>query len=274
MKLDQVEKNILFEGIFQKFGYDFRRYADASIDRRLEHILGNYGLNNLIELLNHIFKSQDNFREFIDLVTIGTTEFFRDPEFFKAIRTEVIPHLKTFSRINVWHAGCSTGEEVISLAMIFKEEGLQDRTTVYATDISEAALKVASKGTYDLSKFKDFNKKYLEAGGEKTPSDYYTAEYGLGRFDPSLLKNVVFSRHNLATDSNFIEAHLILCRNVIIYFNRELQDRVFRLFATSLSSQGVLTIGPKESIIFSKEGELFRSFQNQKSMYTLKRVGL
>lgn len=270
--IDPIEKNIFFEGIYQKYGHDFRNYADASIERRLEFILQHFNVDNLIELLNLLFQSSDVYKKFIDQITIHTTEFFRDPDFFQTLRSEVVPILKTFSRINIWHAGCSTGEEVISLAILLKEEGLQERTTVYATDICENSLKIASKGTYDLSKLKDFNKKYLEAGGLQIPSEYYTAEYGLGRFDSNLLSNVVFSTHNLATDANFIEAHLIICRNVIIYFNRKLQDRVFRLFAKSLASQGVLGLGPKESIVFSKEGKLFTPLNDSRSLYKLRRL--
>lgn len=271
--IDPIEKRLFLEGIYQKFGYDFRNYAEASIERRLRFIMDVFEVKSLLELLHMVFHSQTEFKKLLNHMTIHTTEFFRDPSFFKTIREEVVPILKTYNSINVWHAGCSTGEEVISLAILFKEEGLDNKTTVYATDISENALKTARKATYDLSKFKDLNKNYVASGGTETPSQYYTAEYGLGRFDPSLIKNVVFSTHNLATDGNFIEAHLIICRNVIIYFDSTLQDRVFRLFANSLANQGILGLGPKESVQFSAEGKLYTPLKDIKGLYHLRRVG-
>jgi len=241
--IDAIERHLFLEGVFLKYGYDFRQYAGASLDRRLSALLDKFQTKSLIQILNRILESSDAFREVLPYLTINTTEFFRDPAFFKTLRESVIPVLKTYSRISIWIAGCSTGEEVLSIAIILQEEGLLKRATIHATDINPVVLKKAKEGIFELASMASFNKNYVAAGGTKSPSEYYTAEYGLVRFDPKLLESAVFSEHNLVTDSPFIEAQLILCRNVLIYFNRALQNRAFQLFAQTLSFRGFLGIG-------------------------------
>lgn len=270
INIDPIEKMLFFEGIFLKYGYDFRQYAAASLDRRLAFILDKFKVDSPLLLLKQALDSSDAYREILNNLTIHTSEFFRDPHFFRSLREQVLPILKTYSKLNIWVAGCSTGEEVISLAIMLREEGLQERSTIYATDINSHVLKIAEQAIYELPRLKNFNKNYVASGGTQTPSQYYSAEYGHIRFDPTLLRNVVFSQHNLATDANFIEAHLILCRNVLIYFNSDLQNRVFRLFARSLAFRGFLGIGTKETLQFSKSSKFFKEVDNARNIYTLK----
>lgn len=270
MIVDPVERHLFLEGIFLRYGYDFRQYAEASLNRRLANLLVEYKTKSLLDVLKVVLDSPDRFREILPSLTINTSEFFRDPLFFRTLREHVIPVLKTYSKISVWIAGCSTGEEVLSTAILLKEEDLYKRATVHATDINPEVIKRAKGGIYELSNMQTYNRNYVLAGGTKSPSEYYTAEYGLARFDPSLLENVVFSEHNLVTDAGFLEAHLILCRNVLIYFNRALQDRALRLFAESLAFRGFLGIGPKESIRFSELSTYFEKLRPDQNIFTLK----
>lgn len=268
MRIDPVERHLFFEGLLLRYGHDFRQYAEASLDRRLVNLLNHYQTKSLLSLLKMAFEDADVFRQVLSLLTINTTEFFRDPKFYKTLRESVIPVLKTYPQITIWSAGCSTGEEVLSLAILLKEEGLENRTTIYATDISPTVLKTAREGIYDASCIPVFNRNYSQAGGTNSPSEYYSAEYGLVRFNQNLLKNVVFSDHNLATDSVFVEAHLVLCRNVLIYFSRDLQDRVLGLFSKSLVHKGFLAIGPKESLRFSKVANLFQQVESGENIFS------
>lgn len=270
MNIDPVERHLFLEGIFLRYGYDFRAYAEASLNRRLSALLIRYDADSLIDLLGGVLRSSDKFRDVLPYLTINTTEFFRDPAFFRSLRETVFPRLMTYPKLNIWVAGCSTGEEVLSLAIALREENLLKRTTIYATDINPNVLKAAKTGIFELTSMQAFNLKYVQAGGSKSPSDYYTAEYGLARFDLSLLSDVVFSEHNLVTDSPFVEAHLILCRNVLIYFNREIQDRAFDLFARSLVFKGYLGIGSKESLRFSASSPLFEAVDARQNIYALK----
>lgn len=268
--LDTVEKHLFLEGIFLKYGYDFRQYAESSLNRRLTAIQDRFRTDNLLDILKKILESNEVFREILPILTINTTEFFRDPTFFRTLRETVLPMLKTYPRIQVWSAGCSTGEELLSLAMMLKEEGLYDRSTIYATDINPIVLKRAKEAIYDHSTILQFNKNYVAAGGSRSPSEYYTADYGLVRFAPDLLDNVVFSEHNLATDAVFMEAHLILCRNVLIYFTRELQNRALHLFSQSLIYRGFLGLGSKESMRFSTVAPYFDTIDSNQRLYRLK----
>jgi chemotaxis protein methyltransferase CheR len=252
IKVDPVERHLFLEGVFLRYGYDFRQYAEASLDRRLSNLLGQYNLDSLIDLLKRVLASADAFREILPQLTINTTEFFRDPIFFRTLRETVFPVLKTYPRIVVWVAGCSTGEEVISLAIALQEENLLNRTLIHATDINPNVLKKAKEAIYDSSLISSFNKNYVAAGGTKSPSEYY------------------FSEHNLVTDAPFIEANLILCRNVLIYFNRELQERAFNLFARSLTFKGYLGIGSKETIRFSPSASYFETVNQEQNIYSLK----
>lgn len=265
--VDPIHRHLFIEGIFLKYGYDFRQYSEASLNRRLSTVMVKFKTENLLGVLQVVLGSPEAFREILPLMTVNTTDFFRDPKFFKSVRQTVVPLLKTYPSIRVWSAGCSTGEEIISLAILLEEEGLLGRTTIHATDISPKMIKRAKEGIYDLTALQNFAKNYTAAAGKRTPSEYYTADYGLVRFNPRLLEHVVFSEHNLVTDSAFMEAHFICCRNVLIYFNRELQDRVLGLFRTSLIHRGFLGIGDKETIRYSSVHKNFIQVDSSQNIF-------
>lgn len=267
MTVENVQRHLLLEGIFLKYGFDFRKYTEASVTRRIEVILAKHGISTEADLLARLLNDEEFFKKIMPLFTVNTSEMFRDPTFFKALRTQVIPVLRTYPNLNIWIAGCSTGEEVYSLEILLHEEGLLERSTIYATDINPLALKKAQDGVYDLEAIRVFTKNYVESGGTKSPSDYYTVHYNRARMIPELRERVVFSEHNMATGEGFVEAHLILCRNVLIYFNRELQERVFKLFYQSLASRAFLGLGSKESIRFSACAEGFDELNKEDKIY-------
>jgi len=270
MEIDSVERHLFLEGIFLRYGYDFRQYAEASLNRRLAGLLGHYQKKNLLELLPMVLSSPGVFKEVLPTLTVGTSEFFRDPMFFKSLKELIFPVLETYPSLNIWVAGCSTGEEVMSLAVLLKEAGLLRRSTIYATDINPLSLKQAREGIYDVNELKHFARNYTQSGGTETPTQYFTVEYGLARFHQDLRENVVFSDHNLVTDSVFCEAHLILCRNVLIYFSRDLQNRVFDLFTKSLASRCFLGIGSKESLRFSDAFANYEEASARQNIYRLR----
>lgn len=270
IEIDPVQRHLFFEGLLLRYGYDFRQYSEASLNRRLGTILIRTRAESLLEVLQRALKSPEYFREILPLLTVNTTDFFRDPSFFRALRESVFPVLKTYPSLRIWSAGCSTGEEIVSLAILLEEEGLLDRTTIYASDISPTMIKHAKEGIYDVHAIQNFAKNYGLASGLRAPSDYYTADYGLVRFAPRLFQSVVFADHNLATDSTFLEAHFICCRNVLIYFNRELQNRVIDLFRRSLVHRGFLGIGSKESLRFSPSEIFFESIVERENVFRMK----
>ncbi|WP_413294888.1 CheR family methyltransferase [Bdellovibrio sp. HCB185ZH] len=267
MTVENVQRHLLLEGIFLKYGFDFRKYTEASVTRRIDVILAKHNIATEADLLARLLNDEDFFRKIMPLFTVNTSEMFRDPSFFKALRAQVIPVLRTYPNLNIWIAGCSTGEEVYSLQILLHEEGLLERSTIYATDINPVALKKAQDGVYDLEGIRVFTKNYVESGGNKSPSDYYTVHYNRARMIPELRERVVFSEHNMATGEGFVEAHLILCRNVLIYFNRELQERVFKLFYESLASRAFLGLGSKESIRFSACADGFDELNKEDKIY-------
>ncbi len=267
IEIDPVEQKILLEAIFLKHGYDFRQYAEASLSRRLESLLSKFNIQDPLVLLQYILRDPSFFSSILPRLTVSTTEPFRDPPFFKALRLKVIPVLRTYPSLKIWLAGCSTGEEVYSVAILLKEEGIYERSTIYATDIDPIALKMARDGIYGFDSMQTFAKNYAESGGLFSPSDYYTAEYGKACFDSSLRDNVVFSEHNLVTDSVFTEANLILCRNVLIYFSKPLQERVFDLFTQSLVHRGFLALGSKENLRFSRAAADFEVLEKNWKIY-------
>ena len=271
--IENIEINLLLEAIFQRYGYDFRNYAKASIKRR---ILSFMAVNpkiieskdtNISQLIKRILYDENLFQELLQCFSITVTEMFRDPALFKVLRKKIIPYLKTFPHVRIWHAGCASGEEVYSMAIILKEEGLYDKTTIYATDFNDEALGNAKKGIYKLESGKDFSKNYQKGGGEKSLSSYYHAEYGAMIFDKSLRENVTFSNHNLVLDGSFGEMHLILCRNVLIYFDKTLQNRIFNLFDESLCDNGFLVLGSKESLSFTKVEKDFSVLDKKWKIY-------
>jgi len=270
IEINPIQRHLFLEGIFLRYGYDFRQYSEASLNRRLSALLTSQQKSSLIDVLGRALESVESFREMLPFLTINTTEFFRDPLFFREIREVILPILSTYPSIRIWSAGCSTGEEVLSLNILLSEAGLLSRSTVYATDVNPNIIKRAKKGIFDSSSMQMFAKNYAAASGLRSPSEYYTAEYDLVRFDPKLMENVVFSEHNLATDSVFVEAHLILCRNVMIYFTRELQARVIDLFQHSLAHGGFLGLGSKESLRLSPAAKNFSALDFRSTLYQIK----
>jgi chemotaxis protein methyltransferase CheR len=255
-----IEIGLLLEAIFLKYGYDFRNYAQSSIRRRIAHRLVLEKMPTVSDLTKGVLYDPELFARLLLDFSINVTEMFRDPVFFKTLRDEVAPVLRTYPHIKIWHAGCSTGEEVYSMAILLKEEGIYDRVQIYATDFNEVVLEKAKEGVFPLERMRDYTENYLRAGGAESFSEYYTARYGLARVDPSLRKRIVFAAHNLATDGVFGEMNLIMCRNVLIYFDRALQGHAVRLFADSLCHRGFLCIGPKENINSGDGESLFEPF--------------
>jgi len=252
-----IELKLLLDAIYLRYHYDFRGYALASLKRRMVTAMSRFGCDTLSRLQDRILHEPSVFPVLLDYLTIQVSEMFRDPTYFHSLREKVAPLLRTYPSLKVWVAGCSSGEEVYSLAILLQEEGLLERTIIYATDINEDALHKAEAGVYDLDRIAGFTENHRKSGGRSSLSDYYTAAYGRAVFDKALRRNVVFSDHSLATDSVFAEVQLVSCRNVLIYFNRELQDRAVGLFRDALCRKGFLGIGSKESLRFSPHADAF-----------------
>lgn len=267
LDIQNIELQLLLQAIQLRYGYDFRNYAKASIRRRVEHRLVQDRFSNISAMQHKLLYDEAFFSQLLRDFSINVTEMFRDPNFYLAIRKYVIPELKKHPFLKIWHAGCSTGEEVYSMAILLKEEGLYDKTQIYATDMNEVVLKKAKDGIYDISRLKQYTANYQKAGGLESFSDYYIAHNKHVILDKSLKKNILFSEHNLATDGVFGEMNLIMCRNVLIYFNRELQNRVFQLFFDSLTPEGFLAIGSKESLRFSENADYFKDIVTQEKIY-------
>ncbi|OQX96483.1 chemotaxis protein CheR [candidate division KSB1 bacterium 4572_119] len=249
---ENIEIELLLEAIYQKYGYDFRKYSRASIKRRILHRLAKTDLDSVSEMQHRLLYDVEFFDKLLLDLSVNVTEMFRDPNFYLDVRKEVFPVLKTYPYLKIWHAGCATGEEVYSLAIMLREEGLYDRALIYATDFNEVVLKKAKQGIIPLNEIQKYTANYQKAGGKESFADYYTAKYNSALIDQSLKKNIVFSDHNLATDGVFGEMNLIFCRNVLIYFKKELQNRVIGLFRESLCNLGFLCLGSKESLMFSE----------------------
>jgi chemotaxis protein methyltransferase CheR len=252
-----IELKLLIDAIYLKYHYDFRGYASASLKRRLTAAMIRFGCNTVSQLQDRILHDPAVFPAMLDFLTVQVSEMFRDPSYFAALRESVLPVLRTYASLKIWVAGCSAGEEVYSLAILLEEEGLLARTLIYATDINAHALRKAELGVYDIGRIPGFTENHRKSGARSSLSDYYTAAYGGAVFDKALRKHIVFSDHSLATDSVFAETHLISCRNVLIYFDRALQDRAIGLFSESLVRKGFLGLGSKESLRFSKHGRDF-----------------
>ena len=250
-EIETIEIELFLEAIYRRYGYDFRNYARASVNRRVRHLLEKTQSKSISAMTERLLHDESFFAELALGFSITVTEMFRDPSFYKSLRKNVIPFLKTFPYVKVWHAGCASGEEVYSLAILFEEEGLYDKSTIYATDYNDVALQKAAKGVYPIDRIKSYSSNYIDSGGMSTLSDYYYADYNSVIMDKNLRRNITFANHNLATDGVFSEMHLVLCRNVVIYFNKELQERVYKLFEESLVFDGFLCLGAKESIDFS-----------------------
>lgn len=262
-----IEIKLLIEAIFLKYSYDFRDYSGASVKRRILHAVKQLKCESISDLQARVLHEPDAFMELLQYITIPTTEMFRDPEYFLALREEVIPFLKTYPSLKIWIAGCSTGEELYSMAILLKEEGLLERSIIYATDINPVSLEKARKGIFSLDRVRSYTSNYQRAGGKAAFSDYYTAAYESALFDRSLCENISFADHSLATDSVFAETHLISCRNVMIYFNHELQERALGLFHESLCHRGFLGLGSKESLDFSGYANFFEPLVKQQRLF-------
>lgn len=262
-----IELDLLLRAVYMKYGYDFRNYSKAHLKRRINQRLMLSDLNSISELQHKLLWDKSFFRFFLQDLSINVTEMFRDPEFYASFRKKVIPDLKTYPHIKVWHAGCSTGEEVYSLAIIFKEENLLNRTQIYATDFNKGVLETAKQGIYNKKEMDLYEQNYADAGGTGKLKDYYTSKYGSVLFDKSLTKNVVFADHNLVTDGVFAEVNLVFCRNVLIYFDKTLQSKVLDLFSNSLAKRGFLCLGTKESLKFTGYDENYSAVDKKLKIY-------
>ena len=267
MDLIDIEVQLFLEGIYLRYGYDFRNYSRAHIKRRVTNRLGLAGLDNLSELQHLVLTDETYFKSILKDFSINVTEMFRDPEFFEFLRNDVIPVLKSYPKINIWHAGCSTGEEVYSMAILLKEEGLYDRCQIYATDFNVDVLNEAKEGIYPLEVIKDYTSNFIRAGGKESFSEYYIAKYDSIILNQSLKSNIIFAEHNLVTDQVFNQMHLIICRNVLIYFNNELQTKVFELFSNSLRPRGFMCLGTKESIKGNDISNAFETYESNLKVY-------
>ena len=252
-----IELQLLIDAIYLKYHFDFRGYSTASLKRRLRAALARFEVGTLSQLQDRVLHDPTVFPALLDFLTVPVSEMFRDPSYFRSLRETVVPLLKTYPSLKVWVAGCSTGEEVYSLAIPLREEGLLTRTLIYATDINPQSLQKAETGVYELERIAGFTENHRRSGARSSLSDYYTAAYDRAVFDKSLKRNIVFTDHSLATDSVFAEVQLVSCRNVLIYFNRELQDRAVGLFRDALCRRGFLGIGSKESLRFSVHADGF-----------------
>ncbi len=266
-KTEDLEVRLLLEALFQKYHYDFRGYSLASVKRRLKQACDRFDCSSISRLQDTVLHDPTTVPELLALLTVQVSEVFRDPHYFKTIREKVVPHLRTYPSLKVWIAGCSSGEELYSFAILFREEGLEEKTMFYATDINPDALKKASAGVYGLDRIQLFTENHRKSGGRSSLSDYYRAAYGAARFDQTLRERTVFSDHSLATDQVFAEVHLISCRNVLIYFDRELQDRATGLFKDALVRKGFLGLGSKESLGFSAHAGAFTEFVREEKIY-------
>lgn len=265
--LENIEVDLLLDAILKRYGYDFRNYSAASRKRRIKHFLSKTRYSRIAELIPQLLDDKAFFETFLINFSITVTEMFRDPFFHKAIRKKIIPFLKTYPFVKIWHAGCATGEEVYSMAITLKEEGLYDRCQIYATDFIDSALAKAEEGVYPIEPIKEYTNNYQQAGGTGSFSEYYHSKYDSVIINRDLKKNITFANHNLVIDTSFGEMNLIVCRNVLIYFDKILQDHVLKLFDNSLISNGFLGLGTKESIKFSTVSENYKEVAVRERIY-------
>jgi chemotaxis protein methyltransferase CheR len=256
----EIELKLLVDAVYLKYHYDFRGYATASLRRRMTAAMHRFGCTSLSQLQDKLLNDAAVFPALLDYLTVQVSEMFRDPEYFLALRQQVVPHLRTYPSLKLWVAGCSAGEEAYSLAVLLDEEGLLERAIIYATDINAQALRRAESGVFDLDRMASFTANHQRSGAANSLADYYTAAYGRAVFDKRLREHILFSDHSLATDSVFAEVQFVSCRNVLIYFDRPLQNRALGLFRDSLCRRGFLGLGSKESLRFSDHAGAFDEF--------------
>lgn len=271
-KIEEIEIELLLEALYRRYGYDFRSYARASIERRTRLFFSKSGCNTISEMIGKVLRDENIFSSLVQHFSISVTEMFRDPFVYRAIRSEVVPMLRTWPHVKIWLAGCATGEEVYSLAIVLQEEGIYDRSTIYATDFNDSSLERARGGIYGISKLQEATRNYQQAGGKAAFSKYYHARYDAAAMETSLKERVTFANHNLVTDEVFSEMHLVLCRNVVIYFGRELQNRVLQLFTKSLVHGGFLCLGTKEDLLFSEIGDQYETINRKARIYQKRSV--
>lgn len=267
MGSDDIEIELLLAGVKKRYGYDFTNYSYGFLKRRLTLILEKAELQYFTQLLNKVFHDEEFFDNFLRQMSVTVTEMFRDPEFYLSLREKVVPLLKTFPFIKIWHAGCATGEEVYSMAILLHEEGFLERSRIYATDFNKNSLETAIRGVYPLDKVTGFERNYKESGGKNKLSDYYSSKYDLAKFHDYLNEYITFSYHNLVTDGVFGEMNLICCRNVLIYFDKELKNRAFSLFMESLRHDGFLCLGSSETVDFSNIQASFKEVDKKQRIF-------
>jgi chemotaxis protein methyltransferase CheR len=267
VELEKIELDCLLDAVYRRYGFDFREYAPASLRRRVNRRVHLEELPSISALQDQLLRDPDVMQRLLLDLSINVTAMFRDPTFHLAFRAKVVPMLRTYPFSRIWVAGCSTGEEIYSLAILLEEESLYERARIYATDINDAVLERARLGVFPLAKMQDYTRNYISAGGKRSFSDYYTSGYDGAAFDRSLMRNVVFAQHNLAMDRSFNEFHVIICRNVMIYFERSLQERVFELFDDSLARLGILALGHKESLHTSARADRYQELDPLERLY-------
>jgi chemotaxis protein methyltransferase CheR len=267
VKPDDVDTHLLIEGLYQRYGYDFRDYALASLNRRVQSFLRTEGLPSVAALQQQVLTDSACAERLLLGLTVNTTAMFRDPGFYLAFRRQVVPLLRTYPFFRIWHAGCSTGQEVYSMAILLQEEGLYPRCRIYATDANARVLQTARQGIYSYKQMQDYTQLYLKAGGQQSFSGYYTANYNNAILRPALRERIVFGEHNLVTDGSFNEFNVIICRNVLIYFNPTLQNQVHELFYNSLCKFGILGLGKQETIRFTKYESAYDDLVKAEKLY-------
>jgi len=266
-KQTNLEIDLLLEAIYRLSGYDFRQYNRSSNSRRIFNRMRINSIPTISRVQEKAVHDKEFLEQLLNDFSINVTEMFRNPSFFKAFREKVIPILREYQEIRIWHAGCATGEEVYSMAILLQEEGLIDKATIYATDMNEQVLEKAKKGAFPIHKMQAYTKNYMLAGGTHAFSEYYKTDYQYAYFHPTLLKNIIFAQHNLVTDQSFNEFHVVLCRNVLIYFSPKLQSQVHHLFYESLSDKGFLCLGDKETLRFEEVISKYREIVGNERIY-------
>ncbi|GFP74179.1 CheR family methyltransferase [Clostridium fungisolvens] len=267
---EDIEISLLLEGVYLKYGYDFRNYSRAHVKRRILKRMLEENIESISYMQYKILYDKSFFYRMLGDLSINVTEMFRDPSFYNEFREKVVPILKTYPFVKIWHAGCSTGEEVYSMAILLKEEGLYEQTQIYATDFNNEVLKKAKEGIYSIDDIKKYTYNYQKSGGKNSFSDYYIAKYNSVIMDQALKKKITFADHNLVTDGIFAEVNVVICRNVLIYFNGQLQDKVLDLFSDSLCNGGFLCLGSRESIKHSNNIDRFKEFDYSERIYRKK----
>lgn len=266
-QLEEIELQLLLEGIYERYGYDFREYALSSLKRRVAKFMRDERRRTISGLQERVLRNPKVMARFLNTISIDVTAMFRDPQFYRVFRQKVVPLLRTFPHLRIWHAGCASGEEVYSMAILLQEEGLYDRARLYATDMNESLLQEAKAGVFALKEMQTYTDNYIRAGGTREFSEYYAARYDHALFRPALKENVVWAQHNLATDASFNEFQVILCRNVMIYFNQNLQNRVHNLLYDSLAAGGILALGEKESLKFTPHEGDYEVVDEREKLY-------